>query len=91
MCAACAAADLDKAISIVVDAKVDYPAACNAVEKVRQHIMHVQCACKRHDLLVVKAIVACGTTAGKDKPLAACGYMLTRRQSASSEDIGCTT
>lgn len=29
-----AAADLDKAIKIAVDAKVDYPAACNAVEKV---------------------------------------------------------
>lgn len=31
------AADLDKAVKIIVDAKVDYPAACNAVEKVLVH------------------------------------------------------
>ena len=28
------AADLDMAVRLVVDAKSDYPAACNAVEKV---------------------------------------------------------
>ncbi|KAG2495340.1 hypothetical protein HYH03_006609 [Edaphochlamys debaryana] len=32
-----AAADLDTAIKILIDAKTDYPAACNAVEKVLIH------------------------------------------------------
>jgi len=36
------AADLDKALKVVVDAKVDYPAACNAVEKVLVHGSWVQ-------------------------------------------------
>ncbi|GFH14452.1 aldedh domain-containing protein, partial [Haematococcus lacustris] len=30
-----AAADLDMAVKVVVDGKTDYPAACNAIEKVR--------------------------------------------------------
>ncbi|GAB4824080.1 hypothetical protein N2152v2_011126 [Parachlorella kessleri] len=50
------AADLDKAVRICVDAKVDYPAACNAVEKV---LVHESLAGEKLDTLL-KALQGAG-------------------------------
>ncbi|KAI7837257.1 hypothetical protein COHA_008871 [Chlorella ohadii] len=53
-----AAADMDKARRICVDAKVDYPAACNAVEKI---LVHESLAGDKLDSLV-KALQEAGVT-----------------------------
>lgn len=53
-----AAADMDKARRICVDAKVDYPAACNAVEKI---LVHESLTGEKLDSLV-KALQDAGVT-----------------------------
>lgn len=65
-----AAADLDKAVTIVLDSKVDYPAACNAVEKV---LVHDAAAAKGALDKLVAALKEAGVAVHAGERLAASG------------------
>ncbi|PRW58951.1 delta-1-pyrroline-5-carboxylate synthase B-like isoform X1 [Chlorella sorokiniana] len=82
-----AAADMDKARRICVDAKVDYPAACNAVEKI---LVHESLAGEKLDSLV-KAMQEAGVTLhGGERGAAALGLPAAPSARHEYSSMDCT-
>ncbi|KAL6756121.1 Aldehyde/histidinol dehydrogenase [Haematococcus lacustris] len=90
-----AAADLDMAVKVVVDGKTDYPAACNAIEKVlvHQHWLSQPGSGPASGLATLcSALQAAGVTVHSDCPqvLAVCGPLPAppaQRHEYSSMDV----